>query len=80
MALVPLNEKRKALITFVLIYVCLNNGKCYGSKPLNSKREIYLGLFIRISRSILFHYVIHKNHDGILQMRHKLETLYYTTI
>jgi len=48
MALVPLNEKRKALITFVLIYVCLSNGKCYGSKPLNSKREIYLGLFIRI--------------------------------
>ena len=55
MALVPLNEKRKALITFVLIYVCLNNGKCYGSKPLKSKREIYLGLFICISMSILFH-------------------------
>ena len=75
MALVPLNEKRKALITFVLIYVCLNNGKCYGSKPLNSKREIYLGLFIRISRSILFHL-----RNGILQMRHELETLCYTTI
>ena len=55
MALVPLNEKRKALITFVLIYVCLNNGKCYGSKPLKSKREIYLGLFICISMTILSH-------------------------
>ena len=75
MALVPLNEKRKALITFVLIYVCLNNCKCYGSKPLKSKREIYLGLFICISMSILNSF-----HDGILQMRHKLETLCYTTI
>ena len=55
MALVPLNEKRKALITFVLIYVCLNNGKCYGSKPSKSKREIYLGLFICISMTILSH-------------------------